>query len=575
MRRGPAAALLAILVAAVVVRFLPLVPFAVWGSDSGEYYLLTERLVETGRISFAYDGWGIAYPYFPGQFVIDGAAETVLGLSALDALRLPVPFLAAVLIPLGTWLLARRLTGDLRIAGLAAAFVALTPVDVLVTSHPMPGTLGHVFALAGLVALAHAYDDRRFLPFALVFALALVPSHHLSTWFFAGAVAAILLFREAGRVAWDRDALAVEVPVLLAAVLPTGVWWLGVATPFREGILGALGLPPLLVALAGYALLLLLPLAVVLRRRAFPRATLRAGYIGPYGKAALIGGLAAGVVAFLLVLFVTRVPGGNIHPTPASIAYSLPVVGWLAFALVGLRILHLHRRGALFIGWAAAIMASFVFGIVTESRVLFPFRHPDYLVEALAVPLALGMVATYDDLLVASTPREKRTVRRGAVALVTVLVAVTFLTSQPPREAIGGFEEGTTHQEFAMVLWAAENVPGGATVAADHRLSSMLFGFAHLRPTWDSATGIYHAADWNETAPRLRCADVVVDPCARIDHVVLTSVIEDGVITVQWEDARPMSDAAKEKFLDREHFEPLYAKGRDPDAAAFLRVRWE
>lgn len=568
-------ALVAILAASLVVRFLPLVPFAIWGSDSGEYYFLTERLVATERITFAYDGWGVAYPYFPGQFVVDGASQTVLGLDALDALRLPVPILASLLLPLGIWLLARRLTGDLRVATLAAAFVALTPVNALVTSHPMPGTLGHVFALAGLVALAHAYDQRAFLPLALLFALALVPTHHLSTWFFAGAVAVTLLVREAGRRSWDPAALAVETPVLLVAVVPAGAWWLGVAAPFRDGILGALGLPPFVVAVVGYALLLLLPLAVLLRRRLAPHATLRAAYPGPYAKAALIGALATAIVAALLLILVTKIPGGNMHATRASVSFALPTVAWVAFSLVGLRVLHLSERGTVVVGFVMAIVGSLLFAVVTESKVLFPFRHLDYLMEALALPLALGMVATYDDLQVASDAREKRTVRRTAIALVAVLVAVTFLTSQPPREAIGGFEEGITRSEFAMVQWAAENLPEGATVAADHRLSSLLFGFAQARPTWDTGATIYHAPDWNTTAPALACADILVDKCARVDHVVLTSIIEEGLILVQWEDAKPLDARARAKFLDRSHFETMYAEGRAPDAAALLRVRWE
>lgn len=572
LARRHAWALGAVVVASLVVRLLPLVPFALWGSDSGEYLFLTERLVGTGRVGFAYDGWGVAYPYFPGHFVLDGASRLVLGLDPLDALRFTLPVLASVLLPLGTFLLARRAVGDVRVALLAAAFVALTPVNALVTSHPMPGTLGHVLALAGIVALAHAYDERAYLPFALLFAVALVPSHHLSTWFFAGGVATILVVREAARSTWDHDALRVEVPVLAAAVLPAGAWWLGVAEGFRDGILGAVGLPPLVVGLAGYALLGLVPLAVVARRRLAPRAGFRATYPSPHVKAALVAALAGAILAVLLAMFASRIPGGNIHVTPYTLVYTLPVVAWLAFSLAGLRTLRLHDRGVVFHGWTLAILASLLFAVLTESRLLFPFRHPDYLVEALAVPLAFGMVTIYDDLLRASDEREARTVRRTAAAALVVLIAVSFLMSQPPREAIGGFEEGTTRAEYATALWAAENLPEGSVVAADHRLSSLLFGLAEARPTWDFGGPVYRAEDAAAARAALDCAQLLDDPCARVEYVVLSTVIAEGLVTVQWQDAEPLSAAALEKFADPRLFELMHRVDFGEDDAWLFRV---
>jgi len=75
---------------ALLLVFLALEPFlsyALFGSDTGEYYRLTVDLVSTGSIPHgaAYAGWGSAYPDFPGIYLIAGAGAGALGAVAAGA----------------------------------------------------------------------------------------------------------------------------------------------------------------------------------------------------------------------------------------------------------------------------------------------------------------------------------------------------------------------------------------------------------------------------------------------------------------------------------------------------------
>ena len=86
MRKWTAPTLGAILVSAIILRLQPLLRFDIWGSDSGEYFILTRSLVERGFLSTDYNGWGLAYQYFPGAVVLIGATHVVTGLGLLGLL---------------------------------------------------------------------------------------------------------------------------------------------------------------------------------------------------------------------------------------------------------------------------------------------------------------------------------------------------------------------------------------------------------------------------------------------------------------------------------------------------------
>lgn len=558
----------------LATRLHPGFRFAVWGSDSGEYFYLTRQLVETGRILFEYDGWGLAYPFFPGMFIVSGAAHAVLGVDTMRAVQWVTPAIA-MSIPVLVGLLAYRVTSDPRVGVVAGAVAAVSAVVVITTSHPMPGTLGQVFVLAMLALLPSAYRDRKHLVPILVLGAALLFTHHLSTYFAVGIIAFIAFFREITQRRTNAPRLLVEVPLVLALLGASLAWWMGVATPFREQIVGdALPFPPLVTAALFLLALVALPL-LVLGKRLLTSAVSGPRYPSLRRQMVYFLSTFLGVTAVLLFVVLVRVPGTNIRVDPVTLLYAIPVLGMVSFIPIGASLARFHKHGTLLLGWLYAILASLAFASATNSKVLFPFRHVDYMWEAMSPLIAMGIVTTYDQVIASRIPRERASARSAVVSGVTLLLISAAILSLPPREVIGGFEEGITGAELAAVDWINDNpqiVPPMSTMAADHRVSSLLFGLANIHATWDYTPRTYHATDVLEVFEELASVHVPPrDGDARVDYVFLSGPIEAGVTLLQWEQSTPMLPEAIAKFDDPAWFERLYAE----DGVRIYRVKWE
>lgn len=572
-RRAAPWLLAAIAFVGLATRLHPTLRFAVWGSDSGEYVFLTRQLVDTGRILFPYDGWGLAYPYFPGMFTLSGAVHAVLGVDLFRAVLWATPIVAAT-VPALVGLLSYRMTSDPRVGVVAGAFVAVCAGIVITTSHAMPGTLGQVFLFALLALLPEAYRERRSLVVLLVFGAALLVTHHLTTYFAAGILAMVPFYREMTQRHSDVPRLRVEVPLALAMVAGAAVWWLFVAEPFREQIVGdALDLNPWVTTVAFLAALGTLPFLVWWKRQrsdwhqtpryhAFPRQWL------------YVMGCFLGLVGVLLFLVNVKLPGTDIDLGWATFWYALPLIAFISFLPLGLGVARFYKQGNLATAALLAILASLAFAVVTNSRVLFPFRHVDYMLMLMAPFSALGMLMVYDQTLASRIPAEQPRARANLATVFVGLLLVSAALSLPPRETLGGFEEGVTDAELAAIRCVArhpEIIPPGSAIAADHRVSSLLWGLAGLHATWDYTPRTYHAESADDVRSELAALDIPAGEDRRVDFVFLSPPIEEGVTLVQWETSAPMSAAAVAKFEDPTAFEKVY----DHEGVRIYHVLWD
>src|SRR5438445_356247 len=148
MRKSTVFGLTALVLGSVGVRLSPLWSFLYWGSDTGEYFAILRNLASTGHVSTIYDGWGVTYPYFPGMFFLQGGLAALSGLDLPTVLNLLVPILGAVsVVPM--FLIARRVTGEDRVALFAAALLVGAIPHTYTTTHPAPATVGNLLALVG------------------------------------------------------------------------------------------------------------------------------------------------------------------------------------------------------------------------------------------------------------------------------------------------------------------------------------------------------------------------------------------------------------------------------------------
>ncbi|HTP55029.1 MAG TPA: hypothetical protein VML94_08765 [Thermoplasmata archaeon] len=572
---------------ALLLVFLALEPylsFSVFGSDTGEYYRLTSDLVSSGTLPYgaAYSGWGSAYPDFPGIFVLAGGAAGALHLDPLSALTIVVP-VVAVLSVFPLFLLFRRIYPHDTIALLGAALASVAMPRLFSIAHPAPLALGDFLCVGALWMLLESRRDVRwYLPLSLT-AGALIPTHHLSSYFFAiGALGGILLLELWRPGLWSRRYPSRELGFLAAFVSATFVFWFyGTHTFVSKVLLPGFG-GSAYVGFGAFevaALAAIAACAVLIRwRRAPARAGCRWVRLPTDGSVVRDASLiAVGVFGAISLLLVVPLPGTTQQTTPAAILWYAPVLALGILCGGSRRVLTTARLGPFALTWLAALAVSAAATLGFASlgsaypqystatgfaSALSPSRHAEYLLIPVGLLVAVGLgrlIARLGDRA------GRRAVVAGAVAAI-LLVAGNAAIVYPPASDLGGFQEGLTHGDATLWMWVGIAEPSTATVATDHRLSSMIFGVDGNPATWVT-TPVLFDANANGLAPlatqELISSGVPNPADARpIDLVVVDSVMYSGVALSPSDLAQPLGSAAIAWFAELP-FLPVYENGQD------------
>ncbi len=549
MTRSTAFALAAIVLASMIVRLAPLFGNLYWGSDLGEYYALLRSLNVRGSIPTDYTGWGITYPYFPGMFFVQENLVSLGGADLLAVLDLLVPVLGALaVVPI--FLIAADVTRDDRVALFAAALVAAAMPHAYATSHTAPSTLGDLLVFGGLALFLRLRKDPAALALLVPLSAALVVTHHLSAYFLLITVLAATILRALLRpVVWSpglRREIVFE-GFLLAGVF---AFWLGYAVPFRDNLLHVVNVQPWWAPLAAFPVVLAVLVLLVHLRSSRPwryRPRLAgAGYAAAMYVAAV--GFEFATAGFASIV---SIPGTGVAISLPTIALFTPLLLLLAFAAAGRKESDFLRGGLDVSAWFLALGASTFLGTAIATQVLIPYRHIEYLVVPLAILAGIGAIRLGSFLA-------SGRLRKGlAIAAIASLLAGTFASSIPSPSVLAGWDEGTRAPSLDGTYWARSHAAG--LVAADHRASSILFGFAGVDATWDTTSAPFLASDF--AGARSGLVDVYTPSGTHnVSYVWIDRELAAGVQLMPWDPAEPMSAAALEKFSS-EPFLKVYDDG--------------
>lgn len=553
MKKWVQLALLAVFLVAAAIRIYPLFQYELWGSDTGEYYYITDQLVSDGYVSTDYEGWGFAYPNFPGMYYIAGAANLVMGMDVLLALVFVIPIVSALSVLL-TFYLGKIIFRNDGASLLASAITVIAFPHVFATSHPMPGSLGDVLLLFSLLLLLASIKNQKFLvPLALT-SMALTVTHHLSAYFLFIMVLGAVFVTEIMRKEEKGEAKWYWLFLIFFLTIQILFWTLG-APEFTERVISsAFDVPLWALFGVGYLALALAFGIVKIRKK------LKWSYVPKYPSVRMqvIKYVALLVVLIPIVILVanTTVFGTDVDLGPEIVVLFSPFIVLTSLGAVGPDYVKFFRHGPALVGWMVAVLVSAFFGIITTSHVLLPYRHTQYMVPPMALLAGFGLVMLYNSAEI----EVKLSKRMLGTVLIVVLLALTAVMAYPPKEVLGGFQEGTSHEDMQGVFWVRESLPEDATVASDHRMSSMVFGFAGLNATWDGAEKTLHAPSYVECQDEIEGLDT---PSGEkpIDYVLLDDDIKEGAALLQWENARPMSREAQEKFEEGPFIKLYEAEG--------------
>ncbi|HEY6238283.1 MAG TPA: hypothetical protein VIZ68_03755, partial [Thermoplasmata archaeon] len=473
MNRAQLLWLLALALALVFVALEPLLTFPIFGSDTGEYYRLTAALSSTGHLPLtSYAGWGSAYQDFPGIFVLSSATSQALGVDPLSALVTVVPLIATLSVfPL--FLLFRRLFAQETIALLGAGLASVVMPRMFSLAHPAPLALGDFLTVSALWMFVEGRRDRRwYFPLAVTSA-ALIATHHLSSYFLlVSAVGGLLLFELVSPGRWSRRFPLRELAFGVAFLVGLLVYWFEYAGAFvpiiGSGLYGS-PVPPLPIFLVGGLAGFVVLGALIRWRRSRPRTAHPRRARLPSDRSlardflVLFGGTLAGSAA--LVLLPVAISPATRTTSPLILAFFLPLILTIALGAGSRRLVIAERPGLFVLAWAGVLGLSAFVGIATQSSVILPSRHAEYLLIPVGLLAAIGvgrLVARLGDR------SGRRAVAAGATAAV-LLLAANAAIAYPPPALFGGFQEGLTSHDAALWMWVGLAVPPNATVASDHR----------------------------------------------------------------------------------------------------------
>jgi hypothetical protein len=537
VRRSTGFALLALVFLSLYIRLIPVTQFLYWGADFGEYFGLTRAVFEVQPLPNPYLGWGVTYPEFPGLFVLN-AVVAWTGIPLEAAAVLLVPILAALVV-IPVFLLTREVTQRDGAALVAAAIVAVLSPHAYPTSHAIPGALGDLLFVTGLLLLIRLRSDARMLGLLIPVTLALVPLHHLSSYFLIVATFFVPFFRVVvWRARWAEIRRETGFLAFLVAINVT--YWVAYAETFRL-FLGFERVSPFLTAGLLLALpFVLYPLARLRARTAWrfrPRwPPLRRSWRVLVGVTLAV----AGLIAFTTLV---QVPGTNISIPVPGLLYAAAFLPLLLLAAPGRKPFDFLPQGALITGAFLALTLSWVVGSGVAPAFLVPYRHFEYMVPLMGAFAGMGAVLLY-----------RRTGARIVVPVLVGLVVLAAATAIPPREVLANHFEGTRPDALVGVEWAGTRIP--SLTATDHRVSTILFGFVAVRGTWDTVSAPLHAPTFEAAREEM----AAMPGRDRIDFVVLDKDLIAGATLLPWDPALPLSPEAQAKFQGS-HYLKLYDDG--------------
>lgn len=562
---GPFLPLLAGAVLLLAALYLsPLLSFAYFGSDSGEYYRLSLLLAQTGHLPIggSYAGWGTGYPDFPGLFVLVAGVAQGTGLDPATALAWSVPILAAgAFAPL--YLLFRRIFPSDAVALLGAGFAAVAMPRAFSIAHPAPLALGDLLGVGALWMFVEGRRDARwYAPLALT-AGAVIVTHHLSSFFLlVGALGGLLALEIFRPGAWSARFPTRELAFLGGFMLALVAFWFGAAPDFVTAVIGpshllGLSAPEIGVGLAiGAILLVAVAGALIAARRRHRSPSFPVTF--PSDRSVVRDAVLLSVLIFggIAVFTLTPLPGTTQTATVGELAFYAPVLLLGVVASGTRRLSGLSTIGPFTLAWLLALGGTAIYGLASGSTFLPVARDAEYLV------IPVGLLAALALARLAARAHDARGFPAGAAvgAVALLLLGANAAVAFPPPADLGQFQEGLTTGDAALGMWAASGLPPGTVVASDHRLSSLLFGFDGARATWDSTPALFNGADraaaigelQHSPAPQTErpIQAVAVDGVMRSTGVAL----DPSALAV------PLSPAAA-GWLDTGPFVPIYEDG--------------
>jgi hypothetical protein len=579
---------------AIFLRSLPAWTNAAWGCDFGIYYGLTNSLVESGELLNPYSGWGSSYQYFPVLYAITGTAHWVTGIDVITLMPKLVPIFGGLSVMI-FYFVVRELIGNKKIALLSSLFLAVLPFHAYQTSHASPLTMGHFFMMLSIYLFIKYRQDTKYIVPLLISTILLIMSHHLTTYFYLISLIFIVFVENASKKEWTSSVK----PDVLYILITSGLifsYWAFIATPVYEVFMrGGLKIGALYIG-SSYVIILFYVLffssfGIIWLKRKYniflkrEKPTVRSCVV-KFSITLII------CLTVMGIFSAVKMPWTNFSFTLPSIIYSIPLLLVVGFGVAGFRYTRFIPNGFFIRGWLLAILVSFVYGLLTNSGIILPHRHPEYLMAPLSIIAVYGIGGIFLNVDYESLSKwwhrgvsyihkpsfnfSKRFVQKRQivyVSVIIVLVTTNAASVYPSHGSLNASDERITSEDLSVIEWMDENLDKSTSViASDHRLARLAEAVG-FNTTLDEAIIIWIAENLTDYVDELYGID---KNYSRITHVVIDDIMKEIVVHVCFGNIVYMtnetSEAAYDKFL-HQPFELLY-RNETIDPNTEIVVNW-
>lgn len=387
---------LSIAAVGIILRSLPSFRYAIWGVDFGIYYDLTTAFVNLGQVFTTLPSiWGgSGYGDFPLFYWTMIFMHYITGINIQYLLLHFPPIFAGITIPV-IYLIARKVTGSDFIGIFSALFLAVNPMEVFETSMAGLLVFGHVFLLLSILFFIYTRDNAKFYIPLAISSLALILSHHFTTYMYIISIVGIIYFSKI--LISDYRNYRYDIIYLVVFSASTFLFWLTFIPSMYDFISGAfLGIFPWYIVITlFYILIFVLFFTLKYVKKYFLTFlnTDRFNFKDIYYYVITIF-LSLSVLILLLTIGIK-----GIKISPSGILLSFPFIITLGFVGVGIKNVRYFSKAEIILGgWTFSLSASMIFSLVTWNGVLIPYRYLEYIFEPFSIYAAIGIFSFYKSI---------------------------------------------------------------------------------------------------------------------------------------------------------------------------------
>ncbi|MFW5927577.1 MAG: hypothetical protein ACOCSL_00135 [Thermoplasmatota archaeon] len=483
MKKSMWFALGAIISFSILIRTIPLFGNSLWGIDCGEYVYYTNQWISGGRMYQSVDGWGQAYPYFPGMLIVASSFHLLSGISVTSSTMF-VPVVLSALSPLFIFLLVNKITRNKKVSLISSLFFSVLPPVIYNYSQPKPETLGVLLFLFIFTLMVSAKDNDKMGILLVISSLALVLTHHLTSYFvilfLVGGFFVVTLWRN------KRNSLEkIRIYFYIFFVILIISYWLSVPTFRVNRLYEALIFPWYSVVFVPFLVLPFIFLIGKIRERI--------NHVMPINlhEQDIRKFLRISIITLTITILLLSAVAFGYFTKEAQIGFSiylyLPTMILGIFTLFSRKILKAYDEGPFVLGWLIFTSFSITAGLISGSTSLKPMRHVTFFIIPITLFFGLGVYQFYQ----VYNPTFDKKKAMVIVGIILILVALNLPLSYPSQQVISGYDEGTDWDDLETFYWM-KGYEG--KIATDHRMSAGAFSIGITNVTWTEGKPMFFSS---------------------------------------------------------------------------------